>query len=314
MRFRCLLLIGVLAAFLVQASPALAANTTVTVSSNQYTAKDITVFQGEKVTWNNTGGTHDVRFDDGSFRMPNPASSSLWTVSRTFNTPGFHRYYCTVHGDPGGVGMSGSVTVTAPTGYARPKAATPLRATLAPAYKPCTTPNRVHATPLSFNSCNPPVQTSDHVTVGTPDANGAAANSVGAVTLTVLSPADVRVAGSITDVRNKSGLADYAGQLQVSLPLQITDKLNGPSGTENGTGSTSISITVPCTTTPGSATIGSTCSVTTTVNSIIPGAVVSGSRAIYEVQGVQVFDGGPDGLVSTATGNTLFANQAIAIP
>ena len=112
-------------------------------------------------------------------------------------------------------------------------------------------------------------------------------------------------------MRNKSGLADYTGQLQVRLPLQITDKLNGPSGTENGTGSTSISFTVPCTTT-ADATIGSTCSVTTTANSIIPGSAVAGSRAVWEVQGVQVFDGGPDGLVSTATGNTLFANQAIA--
>jgi hypothetical protein len=35
---------------------------------------------------------------------------------------------------------------------------------------------------------------------------------------------------------------------------------------------------------------------------------------VWEVQGVQVFDGGPDGLASTTSGNTLFMNQAIFAP
>jgi hypothetical protein len=51
----------------------------------------------------------------------------------------------------------------------------------------------------------------------------------------------------------------------------------------------------------------------TTVNAIAPGAVVSGARAIWEVQNVQVFDGGSDGVASTA-GNTLFADQAVFTP
>ena len=36
-----------------------------------------------------------------------------------------------------------------------------------------------HGPPLAFGSCNPPAQRSDHLTVGTPDANGNAAQSVG---------------------------------------------------------------------------------------------------------------------------------------
>ncbi len=68
---------------------------------------------------------------------------------------------------------------TAPAGYPRPKAATPMYASLVPSYKQCTTPNRQHAPPLSFGSCNPPQQESDFLTVGTPDANGQAAKSVG---------------------------------------------------------------------------------------------------------------------------------------
>ena len=313
MGFRCFVLIGVLATFLVEAPSALATNQSVTVSSNVFTSNAVTVFQGESVTWHNTGGTHNVHFDDNSFRMPNPASSSGWTVSRTLNTPGTFRYYCDVHGGPGGVGMSGTVTVTPATGYARPKGATPLRATLAPAYKPGSANNRAHGGGLSYTSSNPPVQTSDFATVGTPDVNAAPANSVGAVTLSVLSPADVRVVGSITDVRNKSDLTDYAGQLQLKLPVNITDKLNGPAANENATGNTAITFTLPCATT-ADTTIGSNCSLTTTANAVLGGTAVDGARANWEIQDVQVFDGGPDGLASTTSGNTLFADQALFAP
>jgi hypothetical protein len=129
-----------------------------------------------------------------------------------------------------------------------------------------------------------------------------------------LASSDAAIDTSITDVRNKVGLADYSGQLQGKLPLQITDKLNGPSGTENGTGTTSISFTIPCTTTPGSTTVGSSCSISTTVNAVIPGAAVASSRAVWELQGVQVFDGGADGMASTTGDNTLFADEAVFIP
>ena len=58
--------------------------------------------------------------------------------------------------------------------HPRPTGATPVRVSLVPAYEPCTSPNRTHGPPLAFPSCSPPVQTSDFLTVGTPDANGAA--------------------------------------------------------------------------------------------------------------------------------------------
>ena len=105
-------------------------------------------------------------------------------------------------------------------GYPRPKGATPMRASLVPAYNQCTSPNRVHGPPdfpgnasNPDGSCNPPAQTSGQITVGTPDANGAAANSVGFVRLSVINgnpattadEADVRYQVSITDVRCKPG-------------------------------------------------------------------------------------------------------------
>jgi plastocyanin len=98
--------------------PALAADQTVTAtSSDQFTPVNVTVSQGEKVTWTNAGGDHNVKFDDGSFEQPASPNSSNWTVSRTFNGPGTFRYYCEAHGGPGGAGMSGTVEVqtTGPT-------------------------------------------------------------------------------------------------------------------------------------------------------------------------------------------------------
>src|SRR5690349_4715296 len=62
--------------------------------------------------------------------------------------------------------------------HPRPRGATPLRAALVPAYEKCTSPNTRHGPPLAFPSCSPPVQTSNFLTVGTPDANGAGANSI----------------------------------------------------------------------------------------------------------------------------------------
>ena len=305
--------IGVLVALLAPSAPALGANATVNLSGTSFTAANVTVFQGETVTWNNTGGLHNVHFDDNSYVMPSPPQNAPWTRSRTFNAPGTFRYYCEVHGGPGGVGMSGTVTVTPATGYARPKGATPFRASLAPAYKPCTSANRTHGSPLAFPSCSPPVQVSDWLTIGSPDANGKGASSVGSVTVTVLpSPADVRFKSSLTDIRKKSDFSDYAGELQARLPLRVTDKLNGPATDEPGTGDTALTFAIPCAGT-ADTTIGSACSITTTANSLIPGAVVDGSRAIWELSNPQVFDGGADGVASTA-GNTLFADQAVFVP
>jgi plastocyanin len=107
--------IGILAALVVAATPARAANQTVTAtSSNDFVPAAVTVLQGESVTWNNGGGFHNVLFDDNSFDMPPDPDPSSWTVARSFNTPGTFRYYCEAHGGPNGSGMSGTVTVQAP--------------------------------------------------------------------------------------------------------------------------------------------------------------------------------------------------------
>ena len=54
-------------------------------------------------------------------------------------------------------------------GYPRPKGATPMRASLVPAYNQCTSPNRGHGAPSARGrSCNPPGQASGFLTVGHP--------------------------------------------------------------------------------------------------------------------------------------------------
>ena len=64
--------------------------------------------------------------------------------------------------------------------YPRPKGATPVHASLVPAYHTVRSPNRQHGPPLAFASCTPPAQTSDELTVGSADSNGKPTRSVSA--------------------------------------------------------------------------------------------------------------------------------------
>ena len=190
-------------------------------------------------------------------------------------------------------------------GYARPQGATPLRVALVPAYEPCTSPNREHGPPLAFGSCAQPQQSSQDLTVGTPDANGQAAASVGFLRLGTLvgnpvtpgDQADVSVSLSITDVRESAGLADYTGEVTAALSVRLTDR-DGPATTQDFP----FQIAAPCAGTATAA--GSTCSTTTTFEAIVPGAVAEGSRAIWQLDAVEVLDG---------SGNT-FARQGIFVP
>jgi Tol biopolymer transport system component len=200
-------------------------------------------------------------------------------------------------------------------GFPRPKAATPMYVSLVPAYTPCSTPNRVHAAPLSYSSCSPPQQSSTHLTVGTADANGLVAGSSGYARLTVV-PGDVSLAVNITDVRNRNFLNDYAGELRMQALVRATDKQNTPH--PGGPGPATIQDltfgpSIPCAAT-ASTTIGSTCSLSTTVNALIPGLVVAGARSNWEFGRVALYDGGTDGDGDTQGDNTLFATQGLFVP
>ena len=134
-------------------------------------------------------------------------------------------------------------TATFTQRYARPQGATPTRLSLAPAYRECTQPNRTHGEPLAYVSCAPPLRASDHLTVGTPDANGQPASSVGLARLRVLpgdpatveDEADVALELSMSDVRVAPTLEDYSGELAPSIQLRVTDGYNGASSTDAAT-------------------------------------------------------------------------------
>jgi len=197
--------------------------------------------------------------------------------------------------------------------YVHPRGASPFLVSLTPSFNQCTNPNRQHGAPLSFGSCNPPHQASSQLTVGTPDANGQGVNSLGSVLYRVIT-GDVRVDASVTDVRRQGTLADYTGELRVEQLVQITDRFNGPAQNEPGTmRATPYGFTVPCAAT-GSATVGGSCSLSSTFNAILPGSVVDSGRAIWELGEVQVFDGGADGQAGTTSDNTLFERQGVFIP
>ena len=188
-------------------------------------------------------------------------------------------------------------------GYPRPKGASPVRAQLVPAFNACSAPNRTHGPSLAFPSCAPPVQSSSVLTIGSPDANGAAANFTGVVRFitivgnssTEADEADVKLRATLTDVRNKPALTDYVGQVLVQADLQITDFTNSAETPEPGT--TQIfkyQYPVGCVAT-GSTTIGSTCDITTTADSIVPNTIVEGRRSVWQLGQVEVKDAGPNG-------------------
>jgi hypothetical protein len=205
--------------------------------------------------------------------------------------------------------------------YPRAKGATPILVSLVPAYQACVSPNRQHGPPLGSQSCNPPAQESGSLTVGTLDANGQPAQSAGSERLdaklgntgTPANEADVKLAFGLTDVRQRSDLSDYSGELKASHTLRISDTYNGGTLDQPATvEDTPFEFTIPCGAT-AEATIGANCSLDTTANAVVPGIVLEGNRTTWQMSQVQVYDGGPDGDVDTP-GNTVFARQGIFAP
>jgi hypothetical protein len=221
--------------------------------------------------------------------------------------------------------------------HARPKGATPVLVSLVPTYKQCTTAtNRQHGPPLAALSCNPPVQTSSYLTVGTGDAwPGTSPQNSGVARIDVkaTSPEDVKLTGTSTDIRCRAGttagcgsantdnasVPDYAGEMEGNATIRITDHFNGPVGGTGGTDPATVQdlpfpVTIPCANT-ASTTIGGTCSLNSSANAVVPGSVQDSKRALVEIQTLLFSDGGADGLAATAApDNTLFATQGIWIP
>ena len=92
----------------------------VTQPNNTFEPSELTIVEGDTVTWTNSGGLHNVRADDDDFRCASGCdgqggdgdpSTANWSFSLVFSDAGLIPYHCEVHGAPGGVGMSGVVEV-----------------------------------------------------------------------------------------------------------------------------------------------------------------------------------------------------------
>jgi len=127
--------------------------------------------------------------------------------------------------------------------------------------------------------------------------------------------ADVTLTTRVNDVF-KPDLTDYAGELRANIPIRITDRDNLPPVGGPGPGTTqpfAFGFDVPCSPTAPSG-VGSDCSLSTTVDTLVPGAIKETRRTIWQIGQVRVFDGGADGDGSTTGDNTVFATQGIFIP
>jgi hypothetical protein len=216
-----------------------------------------------------------------------------------------------------------------------------------PAFKTCTSSTGTHGTPLAGPSCQTTASSAESNTLTTGSGTSFKGNSSLVIEVFCTNGAtppcsaaagdqeDVKLTSSGTDVRckstiagnttlcpsaNSSGGRDYAGQVQGTAQIRITDHYNSGSGTCSSTTSCSATVvdlpfpvTAPCVATSGDATIGGTCSVVTSADATVPGVVKEGKKANVEIGQVVINDGGTDGLVTTP-GNTTFERQGIYIP
>ncbi len=221
-------------------------------------------------------------------------------------------------------------------GYPRPVAASPIRASLVPGLRQSCTHRQPHARPTAglwiVQSAG---EASRHLTVGTPDANGAAANSVGFLKMRVAPgapgpPTDTQVwiDYSISDVRcdgttttcgnaNTTGGADYAGELEGRFTLRSTDKHNGPGPNEPATMTEyTFRWTAPCSQTAVPPPARSCNMNNLSMDAVVPGIVLNleGKRAIWEIDQVGFYDGGADGDADTPGDNSRFATQGVFVP
>src|SRR3954464_11706656 len=96
------------------AAPAVAGDpspTVVATSGNEFFPRTLTVPPDTTVNFENRGLAHNVRFEDGAFEEPADPQATPWRGWRHCGGVGVYRYYCEMHGGPGGQGMSGTITV-----------------------------------------------------------------------------------------------------------------------------------------------------------------------------------------------------------
>ncbi len=168
------------------------------------------------------------------------------------------------------------------------------------AFKQCTSPNVTHISPLNQPSCTPAALDSSEVTTGVVGraSGNARLDVVPGNVSTIDDEADVRINASVSDVRKKIDGTDYTGQLIFSTGIRITDRANGSSqGLSGVAGDTELSLPITCNPT-ADTTIGGSCSISTTADTLVPNLAREGKRAVVAALRLGLEDAGADGDVN----------------
>jgi acyl-homoserine-lactone acylase len=207
--------------------------------------------------------------------------------------------------------------------YPRPGSGTPLRVPLVPEYEACTTPDSVHVAPLTLPACTGPRLASSNLTTSsTGKGSGFARLNVQAGDPdTMADEADIAVTAQATDVRNSDGGGDYTGRLALATTVRLTDAGSGGTGDVPGTvHDFELGLPVDCAATPN-PTLGANCSLTTTLDTLVPGMAREGARSVLSSFSVKVLDPGADAALggecppTCGTGDEqVFLRQGVLMP
>ena len=190
-------------------------------------------------------------------------------------------------------------------------------------------PQPPHGPPLAFASCNPPELRSDYLTMGSPDANGAVANSVGSVRFAVFAngnpstPADEADVNVVVQPHRRAQAAPTCPTTPASCRptsvVRVTDtrqrrapgrRLRSRDG-ERPLVPDDRPVHARDRRAPRWA---ATCASTTTFDAVLPGAIKEGDRSIWQLgagAGLRRRRGRP---VLATSPNTLFARQGVFVP
>ena len=121
-----------------------------------------------------------------------------------------------------------------------------------------------------------------------------------------------------TDVRRTSDLQPYWSGLRVEINARVTDSHNDNGHTLLDTATSQdfeLVFQIPCSATDDSS-AGAVCFAATTLDALAGSskAVKEGSRMVWELGPVQVFDAGPDESAYSPVDNELFATQGLLVP
>jgi hypothetical protein len=229
-------------------------------------------------------------------------------------------------------------------GYARPKSATPVNFRLVPAFLGCSSGNASHGPPLEIAACSPAVGASSYLTLNAPERQApflGPAGSTGTLAMKVFctdgsaSPCaaageqiDVKIDSTITDVRCAGTTGGctaaggtYSGKLLLKTALRLTDRRSTPAQEPATAMDTPLQVGMQC--------ASGACGISTSADAVIPGIALEGTRAIWQLSQVEVWDGGPDGNLNAAPapasgvcppacigngGETLFMHQGFFVP